>query len=363
MTKENQNNHMPVWAYTVLALISAGIGLASSAVTAKFFVLGLERIEADAMARDVLVATGMLMISTELVAFGLAALLPMGQLRALRTKLIICGALLLGFEAATIYITQVALIQSASAEQTADSTRIRELRESIDNRRASAQSLRANGTTQTASTHAWVRNQGATVLRDALKVEADIEPLAAELVRLQSTVRPNLTSVLGESGMLTYSVIRALLISAMGVVMFGAAGVLLREARSGAQQRSVNPQHQPPATTTVFSAQTPKFQIAAISYQLGIARIPAQQVQTTPGTQIDERDTSTGSGPNNEKYVLDLLQKVTGTATLKQAMPATRIDGKRPQLRSLVESIGKGWCRQISKIPDHYGRRTLMQNG
>lgn len=74
--------------YTLLALITAAIGLASSAVTLDFFVLGLQRLEADALARDALIAAGVLMIVTELAAFGLAALLPVAQLRALRGVLV-----------------------------------------------------------------------------------------------------------------------------------------------------------------------------------------------------------------------------------------------------------------------------------
>ena len=70
------NTCLPRWAYTVLAVLAAVIGLASSAVTAQFFVMGLQRVEPDTFARDALMAAGLLMVVTELAAFGLAALLP-----------------------------------------------------------------------------------------------------------------------------------------------------------------------------------------------------------------------------------------------------------------------------------------------
>lgn len=230
---------MPRWAYVFLAAIAAAIGLAASVITAKFFVLGLERIEPDNIARDVLIATGILMILTELLAFGLAALLPSNQLRALRTKLIVCGALLLTFEVATIYITQVALMQNAAVSATAAETKINGLQKSIENRRAAAQSLRVNGESQSASTNAWTRTLGAKALREALQAEQQIDPMVAELAQLQSQVRPNLANVIGETGVLIYSVTRAFLISVMGLVMFGAAGALLRESRPKAVNSSV----------------------------------------------------------------------------------------------------------------------------
>jgi hypothetical protein len=71
-----QDTHLPRWAYRLLALAAAVIGLACSAVTARFFVLGLERTESDGLAREALILAGVLMIVVELAAFGMAALLP-----------------------------------------------------------------------------------------------------------------------------------------------------------------------------------------------------------------------------------------------------------------------------------------------
>lgn len=228
ISKEQQ---MPKWAYFTLSGVAAVIGLASSAVTAKFFVLGLDRLEADPGARELLMATGLLMIVTELMAFGLAALLPSHQLKNIKRKLIACGVLLLAFEAATIYITQVALAQTANAISTASQSRISDLKTSIEARRAAAKSLRHNGEAQSASSNAWTRSLGVTALRESLNAEQQIEGLSAEYSKLEAAERPTMTTVLGEKTMLVYSVVRAILISAMGLVMFAVAGTLVRHAQ------------------------------------------------------------------------------------------------------------------------------------
>lgn len=221
---------LPRWAYLLIAAVTAAIGLASSAVTAKFFVLGLDKMESDPVARSVLVATGVLMIVTELAAFGIAALLPAHKLRSMRTTLLACGALLLAFEATTIYVTQAAIDQASEVEANSNAQRIRELQLSIDSRRAAAKSLRANGDTQSSSSNAWTRTLGASALRDALRVEEQITPMAAELAKLQGGTKPTMGSVLGQTGTQVYGIVRGLLISAMGLVMFSAAGALVREA-------------------------------------------------------------------------------------------------------------------------------------
>ena len=222
-------------AYALLAGIAALIGLASSAVTAQFFILGLERMEADSGARQALVAAGLLIVVTELAAFGLAALLPRQALRGLRAQLMLCGALLLGFEAVTVYMTQATLVRAGDARATAHASRLADLRASIDHQRAAGLGLREGGVLQSASASAWTRQLGALALRDALRVEQSVLPLAEELARLEATLQPTMSEVLGAQGMLAYTVTRALLVSVMGLVMFGAAGALLRAAREAAQ--------------------------------------------------------------------------------------------------------------------------------
>lgn len=218
-------------AYTLLALITAVIGLASSAVTLDFFVLGLQRLEADALARDALIAAGVLMIVTELAAFGLAALLPVAQLRALRGVLVACGLMLLAFEATTIYVTQATLARNADTHATGAAGRITQLRAEIAAQQAAAATLQANGQAQSESSNSWTRQMGAKAVNEAVAITQGLAPMTAELARLEAGKRATLTDVLGAQGVVLYSVARAMLISIMGLVMFGAAGALLRAGR------------------------------------------------------------------------------------------------------------------------------------
>ena len=236
-----EHDIFPRWAYYLLALVAALIGLASSANTAQFFILGLAQLEADNAARDVLVMTGLLMIATELMAFGLAALLPSEQLRALRSKLIMCGLLLLAFETTTIYITQVALAQTADVAAASNQSRISDLKKSVHAQRQAAQALRENGAVQSASQNTWARHLGSKALNDALSAEKTIDGLTTELAMLEGTSRPTMTAVLGAQGVLLYSVSRALLISVMGLVMFATAGALCRAARSNPSSKTTVP--------------------------------------------------------------------------------------------------------------------------
>ena len=212
----------------LLAAICAVVGLASSYVTGQFFILGLQKLEADEIARAALTASGVLMIAVELIAFGLAALLPRSALRGLRFKLILIGCLLLAFEGVTIYATQSALNAVANNDTIAKQNKAQSLKQSIESQRAAIAGLRAAGEKQTGSANAWAQHLGTVALQDAIKAEQQLSATSAELVSVQSSIAPNFSSVFSEGAMMAYSVARALLVSIMGLVMFGAAGALLR---------------------------------------------------------------------------------------------------------------------------------------
>lgn len=227
-----QDAHLSARAYSLLALLLGLVGLAASAVTAEFFVVGLLKLEADALARDALIAAGVLMIVAEVLAFGVASLLPQAQLATLRKGLVAFGLALLVFEGVTIYVTQVALAQASVAEAQASNTRIENLHAAIGGQRASAAALRANAERQSASQYSWVRVDGAKGLREAVAIEASISHQAKELAGLQAAQRPTLAGILGQDGLVAFSVARALLISTVGIMMCAASGALLRARRS-----------------------------------------------------------------------------------------------------------------------------------
>lgn len=223
---------LPRWAYLLLALVAAAIGIAASTATAQMFILGMQRMEPEAAARDVLMATGVLMIVTEVTAFFVAALLPPDRLRSLRVKLLVLGILLVGFECATLYLTQTTLAHSIQAQSTGQQTRIDQLQAQITAQRHSAAALRANGEAQTASKFAWNRADGGTAIRDAAAIDGQTAPLVLELARLQASQHQGMESALGSTGTQAYHMARAVLVSGMGLVMCGAAGALLRSGKS-----------------------------------------------------------------------------------------------------------------------------------
>lgn len=245
-----QNAHLSPAAYRLLAVLTAAIGLVASAVTARFFVLGLERMESDSLAREALIAAGLLMIVVELAAFGLAALLPRQKLRGLRMQLMLIGLLLVSFEGVTIYVTQYLLVRGADAHSQGDNTKIKNQKEKLAGKREKITLLLAKAARESASPYAWIRDTSAATLRDADAMEASASTEAKELARLQAERRPTLTDALGEHGMLTYSVARALLISVMGLVMFGASGALLRASRPSSR----SPHPAAPTSTTATAA-------------------------------------------------------------------------------------------------------------
>jgi len=224
---------LPRWAYAMLALATGIIGIASSYVTARFFIFGLNRLETDDLLRESLISAGVLMTVTELAAFFVAALLPRHQLRALRFKLIASGLVLLAFESVTIYATQVAVFDAVTAEKSQSI----DLRLSIDNQRATANALRKNGMAQSESTSAWTRQLGAASLAQAATIERELAPTLANIGALNA--KPSLADVLGKQGVVIYSVSRAMLISIMGIVMFGASGVLARAASESTPESTV----------------------------------------------------------------------------------------------------------------------------
>ncbi|MDD2730138.1 hypothetical protein [Malikia sp.] len=304
--------HLPAWAYRALALVAAVIGLAASGVTARFFIIGLERTEADSLARDVLILAGVLMVVTELAAFFIAALVPRRQLRALRWQLTMCALLLVGFEFATIAVTQIVLAKSADAVHDGTSGRIAHLKSSIDAQRATAAALVATGSRSGQSTIASSRAEGVQALREASRIEGRTAALSAELAQLQAEQRPTLKAVLGESLTLAYQCARAGLITVMGLVMFAASGALLRAGRQTGRTLAVAGPVAPAAVAAPQTQATPKGTTAALPtwrrYALpasalaagaglaAMAPTPAQAIEAPMQTQ----ETATPDAPTTD---------------------------------------------------------------
>lgn len=283
-----QNNILPRWAYALLAGLTGALGLAASIVTARLFIVGLERLEPDAVARDVLIAAGVLMVATEVAALFLAALLPSQRLRTVRRWLSVLGLLLLTFECSTIYLTQATLAQGAQAQHQAQATRIAHLHSAIAAQQETVAALRTNGQTQSASQYAWIRQDGATTLRRAAELQTQTAPMAQELAKLQAQQRPTLDSTLGQTGMLVYTVARAVLICVMGLVMCAAAGALLRAACCGVPVPVVPKATMPTVPVPPASAKWRSVTVPAIGMAVAPMTwaVPAFTVPTVPAPTV-----------------------------------------------------------------------------
>lgn len=281
----DSDRHLSPLAYQSLAVLAGVIGIAASAVTSKFFILALERTEADGLAREALISAGLLMIAVELSAFFLAALLPSERLRALRVRLMLIGAALVIFEVVTLYFVQVALVQTSDHQQAGTAGRIAQLQASIAGNRRAAAALVATGERSGQSLIASSRADGTQALRSAAQIEARNAALAAALAQLQAGQRPTLSSVLGKDGMVWYSVARSVLIVMMGLVMFSTAGALWRAARGLAAKTGPAPSAAPAESPKVApspTARAARWAAAGAALPAAAFAMPAAAAATAP---------------------------------------------------------------------------------
>ncbi|PRD68749.1 hypothetical protein C6P61_09615 [Malikia spinosa] len=253
-------NSQPVPPATLRALAALALllGLACAVVNGWFFALGLEQLEPDSTARAPLLLAGWLMVTSEHVAVGLAALLP-AAFAGLRRRLLWLGLALLAFEVLSMFAAQRALEHVNVTATTAQATQAAGLRAAIDSQRTTLEQLRSNGARQSESANAWRQHLGAAALRDSLAGQQRLQALEAELATLQGGIRPTLTGVLGASGATALAAARALLIGVMGLVLMSAAGQLWAAGRTGPTPAEAISQHpgSSPSTPTPQTAERP----------------------------------------------------------------------------------------------------------
>lgn len=255
---------MPPSTLRALAALALLLGLACAVVNGWFFALGLERLEPDATARAPLLLAGWLMVASEHVAVGLAALLPVA-FAGLRRRLLWLGLALLAFECVSMFAAQRALEHGSVMATSAQTSHAAGLRAAIDSQRATLEQLRSNGARQSESSNSWRQHLGAAALRDSLAGQQRLQALESELAALQGGIRPTLTGVLGKSGATALAAARALLIGVMGLVLMSAAGQLWAAGRTGtAPAEAISPHPgSRPSTPTPQTAERPAKRTAA----------------------------------------------------------------------------------------------------
>lgn len=227
-----RNMHLTTGQYKALALVCIVLGVWASWITWRFFVHGSASMEADDAVREISIAAASMFIVCEMCAFFLAKMLPAQRLYVLRWQLLAFAGAMLAFECFTIVLTQRGITKAADYHAQAVDSRTQQLEASIAAQRANAAALRDAGAHSAKSLFIASREQGAASVRQSLEVEERLAARADELAKVRAERKPTPTELLGEDGALYYAVARGLLVSLAGLVFFGAAGALLRAART-----------------------------------------------------------------------------------------------------------------------------------
>ena len=221
-------------AFRWMAVIAAVIGLAASAVAARFFMLAVNAQEVDPTFRWVLTFVAGLFVVSEVAVFTLAGLLDRVRHKSLRGRLILAGCVLLAFEVLSIYASQVVIASAQDARAQAAQTRAAELRTTIDRQRQTSAALTETGRLSGQSVVATSRASGVAALERAAQLDASTLALAAELAHIESQQVPTQSGVFGQAGAVVMGAVRAVLVSSIGLMFFGLAGVLWRMAHEEA---------------------------------------------------------------------------------------------------------------------------------
>lgn len=231
---QERDAHLPRPLYALLALVCAGFGFWASVITLRYFEHGAQALEADEAARALALAAALMFVAAEMAAFGIAAFLPVRKMWAQRWRLFGLAGAVLVLEVCTIVAVQLAITEGAEMSQQATASRAQDLRNQIARIEANAATLRTNAEKQNASTHAWVRQQGAMAAKEAARLDESTAALYAELGKTEGEKRPTLIGMLGERWALAYVVTRGVLVSVAGLVFFGVAGAMWRAVFTGA---------------------------------------------------------------------------------------------------------------------------------
>lgn len=220
-----------------MAVIAVIIGLAASAVAARFFMLAVNAQEVDPSIRWVLTFVAGLFVVSEVAVITLAGLLDKVRHKSLRVKLVLAGLVLLTFEVLSIYASQVVIASAQDARAQAAQTRAIELRTTIDRQRQTSAALTETGRLSGQSVVASSRASGVAALERAAELDASTLALASELAKLEAVQVPTQSGVFGQAGSVVMGAIRAVLVSSIGLMFFGLAGVLWRMAHEEAHTK------------------------------------------------------------------------------------------------------------------------------
>ncbi len=241
------------WGYRVMAAAAGLIGLAGSAIGAWFFAIAIKQQVSAPEVQHVLVGTAMLFTLTEMMCFGLVGLLHGDDHKAIRRKLAAAGTVLIVFEALSIFSVQVVVGAGDESREKATQHRIVELRLSIERQRQAAAALIESGRVSGQSVIAASRQSGLDAMRRGAEIEGDVLELSAELAKLEASQTPSQASIFGHAGAIVLGLVRAVLLSAVGLGMVSLCGVLWNLSRG--QLSTKTPPAPAPETPAAIGSQ------------------------------------------------------------------------------------------------------------
>jgi hypothetical protein len=270
-------------------------------------------------------------------------------------------------------MTQAALMQSSETGAKAATSRIADLRASLEARRAATKELREGGARQSASKSDWTRHLGSQDLRAAIESEKDMGPLEAELAALEAVAKPTTGDIFGAQGMLIYAVARSLLISIMGIFMFSATGTLLRAAReqgrnghvvTGHEVRNFENETSPSMEIDQNEAQNQREQTADLTQPLmpAISSNPPMESPlltqenepSEPEVEVLQLENEDSAGPGDEELNLENenrlhLELDQGEVRYQRVLAAIRAREIRPTVLEVraLEKMGAAGATAI----------------
>lgn len=250
MIDRQQGGAVSPLAYRCMAGVAGLIGAAASVVAIRFFMVSVQSQESDPAIRAVLTFTGALFVVAQVGLFTLAGLLSRAKHKALRTRLVLAGCVILAFEVASIFGAQVVIAAGDDARAQASQTRMNELKATIARQRQTATALVEAGRVSGQSVIAASRQSGLAALEKASDLETTTLALSTELARLEAAQVPTQTGIFGKVGTVVMGAIRALLVSGIGLLMFNIAAVLWRVAHDETHPEPVHERDPAPAPET-----------------------------------------------------------------------------------------------------------------
>jgi len=266
----------------LVMLIALALGCSAVYVSREYAHANLLLLSLDGAALAVRQSAIDLLLLADIALFFVAALVPRDRFRSLRYKLLVLGLLIWAFDCAHTYQARFGIVMAGQSTAAASTQRATDLRASIESLRATAGALRQSAARQAGSLIAASRADGSASLRRAIDADQRAETLSAELAGIEHSRAPAEADVWGQWTPYK-SFAESVLISLIGLIMFGMAGEMLRAARdAGAKPTGAARPEPKPAPLPQWTAAMPKVSTAATVAAVPLGAMAAPMATYAP---------------------------------------------------------------------------------